>query len=388
MRDVAIIGIGETKIGELWDLSLRELGINAGLSAIRDAGVKGVEIDKMYIGNMSAGRFINQEHIGPMIADYAGLDDVPSVRIESGGASGGMALAQGYLSVAAGVDDIVVVGAAEKMTDVGDLEAKSILSSTSDGEWESICGATFDSLFAMMARYHMIKHGTTREQLAAVAVKNHAHGALNPNAQFRREIPLKTVLGSPMVSDPLTMFDCAPLSDGAAAVVLCPLENAESFRKDPVVILGTGMGGDHVAVHDRRDMDTMKATASAASKAFSMSGLGPGDMDFAEVHDNYSISEIMAIEDIGFFPKGDGGPATERGDTALHSKIPVNTSGGLKAKGQPVGAVGVNQAVEAAIQLRGQGGDRQVQDARYGLIHNLGGTGASAVVHILGRWDL
>ncbi len=386
LREVAIIGIGETRIGELWDQSLRELGINAGLSAIKDAGVKGEEIEKIYIGNMSAGRLINQEHIAPMIADYAGLDDIPAVRIESGGASGGMALTEGYLSVASGLHDVVVVGGAEKMTDVGDEEAKKILSSTADWEWESVFGATFDSLYAMMARYHMFTHGTTKEQLAAVSVKNHAHGALNPNAQFQREVPLKIVMGSPIVSDPLTMFDCAPLSDGAAAVVLCPVDMADSFNKDPVAILGTGMGADHMAVHDRRELDAMKATRSAGDKALSMAGLKPEDMDFAEVHDNYTISEIMAIEDLGFFPKGDGGPATERGDTSLHNKIPINTSGGLKAKGQPVGAVGINQAVEAVLQLRGEAGDRQVEDAEYGLIHNIGGTGASAVVHVLGRW--
>ncbi len=387
MRDVAIIGIGETKIGELWDMSLRELGIEAGLSAIRDAGVKGEEIEKIYIGNMSAGRLINQEHIAPMIADYAGLDDVPSVRIESGGASGGMALTEGYMSVASGIHDIVVVGGAEKMTDVGDQEAKKILSATADWEWESVFGATFDSLYAMMARYHMLTHGTSREQLASVSVKNHAHGALNPNAQFQREVPMKFVMGAPIVSDPLSMFDCAPLSDGAAAVVLCPADKAESYMGEPVKILGTGMGADHMAVHDRRELDAMKATRQAGTKAFSLAGLEPKDMDFAEVHDNYTISEIMAIEDLGFFPKGEGGPATERGDTSLNEKVSINTSGGLKAKGQPVGAVGLNQAVEAVIQLRGDAGKRQVDDAEYGLIHNMGGTGASAVVHILGRWN-
>jgi len=387
LRDVAIIGIGETKIGELWDMSLRELGIEAGLSAIRDAGVKGEEIEKIYIGNMSAGRLINQEHIAPMIADYAGLDDVPSVRIESGGASGGMALTEGYMSVASGIHDIVVVGGAEKMTDVGDQEAKKILSATADWEWESVFGATFDSLYAMMARYHMLTHGTSKEQLASVSVKNHAHGALNPNAQFQREVPMKFVMGAPIVSDPLSMFDCAPLSDGAAAVVLCPAGKAESYMGEPVKILGTGMGADHMAVHDRRELDAMKATRQAGTKAFSLAGLKPKDMDFAEVHDNYTISEIMAIEDLGFFPKGEGGPATERGDTSLNEKVSINTSGGLKAKGQPVGAVGLNQAVEAVIQLRGDAGKRQVDDAEYGLIHNMGGTGASAVVHILGRWN-
>ncbi|MFO7991606.1 MAG: thiolase domain-containing protein [Thermoplasmata archaeon] len=387
MRDVAIIGIGETKIGELWDSSLRELGIQAGLMAIKDAGVAGEEIEKMYIGNMSAGKLINQEHVAPMIADYAGLDDVPSVRIESAGASGGMALAEGYVSVASGMNDIVVVGGAEKMTDVGDEEAKNILSSTADWEWESVFGATFDSLFAMMARYHMEKYGTTREQMADVAVKNHLNASKNPNAQYPRPIKREFVLGAPIVSDPLGMFDCAPLSDGAAAVVLCPVELVESYRGEPVKILGVGTGADHMAVHDRDEIGTMKATKTASQKAYRMAGIGPDDIDFAEVHDNYSISEIIAVEDLGFFDKGDGGPATERGDTALNSKVSVNTSGGLKAKGQPVGAVGINQAVEAVIQLREEAGERQVEDVEYGMIHNFGGTGASAVVHIFGRCE-
>ncbi len=387
MREVAIIGIGETKIGELWDLSLRDLGIHAGLEAIQDAGVTGDEIEKLYIGNMSAGRLINQEHIAPMIADYAGLEGTPAVRIESGGASGGMALAEGFMAVASGMNDIVVVGGAEKMTDVGDVEAKDILSSTGDREWESVFGATFDSLYALMAKHHMDVYGTTREQLAQVAVKNHYNGARNPNAQFQREIPLKMVLNSPAVSTPLGMFDCAPLSDGGAAVVLCPVEIAESYSGKPVRMMGVGMGSDHMAVHDRQSIDTMKATNLAARRALDMTGLECSNMDFAEVHDNYTISEIMAIEDIGFFNKGDGGPATQRGDTALNSKISVNPSGGLKAKGQPVGAVGINQAVEAVIQLRDKAGDRQVDDAEYGLTHNVGGTGGSAVVHIFGRWS-
>lgn len=387
MREVAIIGIGETRIGELWEDSLRDLGIHAGLEAIQDAGITGEEIDKIIIGNMSAGKLINQELVAPMIADYVGLGETPSIRIESGGASGGMALAQGFMSVASGMDDVVVVGGAEKMTDVGDEEAKNILAATSDWEWEAIFGATFDSLYAMMARYHMIKHGTTREQLAHVAVKNHANGAKNPNAQYRREIALDMVLNSPTVSSPLGMFDCAPLSDGAAAVILCPVEMAESYNGVPVKIMGFGIGGDQLAVHSRQDIDIMKSTISASKKAFAMAGKERGDMDFAEVHDNYTISEIMAVEDLGFFKKGQGGPAVERGDTALNSKISVNTSGGLKAKGQPVGAVGINQAIEAVIQLRGDAEDRQVEDAEFGLTHNVGGTGASAVVHIYGRCE-
>ncbi len=387
MRDVAVIGIGETKIGELWESSLRELGIEAGLKAIQDSGVSGDDIDRMYIGNMSAGKLINQEHVAPLIADYSGLHELPSLRIESGSASGGMALAEGYKAVASGMDDIVVVGGAEKMTDVGDEEAKEILSSTADQEWETVFGATFDSLYAMMARYHMNEHGTTKDHLAEVAVKNHENAAKNPNAQYPRETSKEFVKSMPMVADPLGMFDCAPLSDGAAAVVLCPVDKAEEFAGEPVKIAGVGQGADHMAVHDREDMGTMRATEDAAEEAYRQADIGPDDIDFAEVHDNYTITEIMAIEDLGFFDKGDGGPATERGDTRLNSEVSVNTSGGLKAKGRPVGASGINQAVEAVIQLREDAGERQVEEPRYGLTHNIGGTGASAVVHIFERWS-
>ncbi|MFP4000648.1 MAG: thiolase domain-containing protein [Thermoplasmata archaeon] len=387
MRDVAIIGIGETHIGELWDKSLRELGIEAGLKALQDAGVSGEDVERMYIGNMSAGKLIDQEHVAPLIADYAGLSHIPSTRVESGGASGGMALAEGYKAVASGMNDIVVVGGAEKMTDVGEDEAKKILSSTADQEWEVVFGATFESLYAMMARYHMNEYGTTREQLAEVAVKNHSNAAKNPNAQFPRETSKEFVMGAPNVSDPLGMFDCAPLSDGAAALVLCPAERVDEFGGEPIEIVSMGEGGDTMAVHEREDIGTLKATQRAAESAYERAGIEPEDIDFAEVHDNFTITEIMAIEDLGFFDKGEGGPATEEGKTRLDSDIPINTSGGLKAKGRPVGAVGISQAVEAVQQLRGEAGDRQVEDPEYGLTHNIGGTGASTVVHIFRRWS-
>ncbi len=387
MRDVVIIGIGETNFGELWDKSLREIGIEAGLEALRDAGVSGEEVERMYIGNMSAGKLIDQEHVAPLIADYAGLSNIPSTRIESGGASGGMALSEAYKTVASGMDDIVVVGGAEKMTDVAEEEAKRILSSTADQEWETVFGATFDSLYAMMARYHMDEYGTTREQLAEVAVKNHANASKNPNAQFPRETSKDFVMGAPVVSDPLGMFDCAPLSDGGAALVLCPAERADEFEGEPIEIVSMGEGGDTMAVHEREEIGTMGATKRAAEKAYERAGITAKDIDFAEVHDNFTITEIMAIEDLGFFEKGEGGHATEEGKTRLNSEISVNTSGGLKAKGRPVGAVGISQAVEAVEQLRGDAGERQVEDPEYGLTHNIGGTGASAVVHVFRRWS-
>jgi acetyl-CoA C-acetyltransferase len=384
MREVAVIGIGETKFGELWDKSFREIGIEAGLLAIQDAKIKGEEIDALYIGNMSAGRFIDQEHIAPLVADYVGLagENLPATRIEAAGASGGLALAQAYMAVASEVHDIVVVGGAEKMTDVSEVYAQEILASTADQEWESVFGATFAGLHAMIARRHMHKFGTTKEQLGMVAVKNHQNAEKNPNAQYRRAMSLEVVLKAPMVADPLGLFDCAPLSDGAAALVLCPIEMAGQYTKKPVKIASAGQAGDYMALHDRRDICTMDASVVAAKKAYKYAGIEAKDIDLAEVHDNYTISEILAIEDLGFFEKGEGGKATEEGKTALNSEISINPSGGLKARGQPVGATGVAQAFEIVRQLRGEAGERQVTDAHYGLTHNVGGTGASVIVHI------
>lgn len=386
MREVAVIGIGATKFGELWDLSFREIGIQAGLAAVYDANLSGEDIDALFVGNMSAGRYIRQEHVAALIADYSGMarDNIPATRVEAAGASGGLALRQGYMAVASGMHDIVVVGGAEKMTDVGDTESNEIQSSAADEQWEVTFGATFPSLHAMIARRHMHDFGTTREQIAQVAVKNHKHGSLNPKAQYQKEISLDTVLRSPMVSDPLGMFDCAPNSDGAAAVVLCAMGRARDYTDNPVKILASGQASDTLALHHRNSIVGFDATRVAAGRAFKQAKLTPNDINFAEVHDNFTISEILAIEDLGFFKKGEGGKATMDGQTLLGGKIAINTSGGLKARGDPIGATGVAQIVEVVTQLRGQAGRRQVADAKVGLAQNVGGTGATAVVHILG----
>ena len=386
MREVAVIGIGATKFGELWDLSFREIGIQAGLAAVYDANLSGEDIDALYVGNMSAGRYIMQEHVAALIADYSGMarDNIPATRVEAAGASGGLAMRQGYMAVASGMHDIVVVGGAEKMTDVGDNESNEIQSSAADEQWEVTFGATFPSLHAMIARRHMHDFGTTREQIAQVAVKNHKHGSMNPKAQYQKEISLDTVLKSPMVSDPLGMFDCAPNSDGGAAVVLCAMEKAKKYTETPVKILASGQASDTLALHHRNSIVGFDATRVAAERAFKLARLTAKDIDFAEVHDNFTISEILAIEDLGFFQKGEGGKATMDGQTLLGGKIAINTSGGLKARGDPIGATGVAQIVELVTQLRGQAGKRQVADAKVGLAQNVGGTGATAVVHILG----
>ena len=387
MRDVAIIGVGQTEFGELWDRSFRDLGIEAGLKAIQDAKVSSEALDALYIGNMSAGKFIDQEHVSALVADYAGLADrhLPTVRVEGGGACGAVALLQARLAIASGMHDIVMVGGAEKMTDVGETHAAEILAGTADQEWETVFGATFAGLYAMMARRHMHDYGTTREQLASVAVKNHKNGSLNPEAQFQKEINLETVLQAPIVADPLGVFDCAPLSDGAAALVLCSADKARKFSDTPILLRGSGQASDFLALHDRRDLTTMDATVVAGKRAFAEARLTPKDMQVAEVHDNFTITEILAIEDLRFIEKGKGGPATAEGLTSLNGKITVNPSGGLKARGQPVGATGVAQAVEIVRQLRGEGGKRQVGNASRGLTHTLGGTGATAVVHLFER---
>jgi acetyl-CoA C-acetyltransferase len=386
VREVAVIGIGATKFGELWDLSFREIGIQAGLAAVYDANLSGEDIDALYVGNMSAGRYIQQEHVAALIADYSGMarDNIPATRVEAAGASGGLALRQGYMAVASGMHDIVVVGGAEKMTDVGDNESNEIQSSAADEQWEVTFGATFPSLHAMIARRHMHDFGTTREQIAQVAVKNHKHGSMNPKAQYQKEISLDTVLKSPLVSDPLGMFDCAPNSDGAAAVVLCAMEKARKYTETPVKILASGQASDTLALHHRNSIVGFNATRVAADRAFKQAKLTPKEVDFAEVHDNFTISEILAIEDLGFFRKGEGGKATMDGQTLVGGKIAINTSGGLKARGDPIGATGVAQIVEVVTQLRGQAGKRQVANARVGLAQNVGGTGATVVVHILG----
>ncbi|MCJ7561944.1 MAG: thiolase domain-containing protein [Thermoplasmata archaeon] len=387
MRRVAVIGVGDTKFGELWDASFRDIGIRAGLAAVEDAKISAEMIDAVFVGNMSAGRFIEQEHIGALIADYAGLarDHIPATRVEAAGASGGLALRQGFMAVASGLHDIVVVGGAEKMMDVCDIASSMIQSSASDQEWETELGATFASLHALIARRHMHEYGTTREQLADVAVKNHKNGSLNPKAQFQREISRDVVLRSPLVADPLRVFDCSPSSDGAAAVVLCPLDDAKKYVETSVEIIGSGQASDTLALHHRRDILTMDATRIAAKKAFKRAGLEQKDVQLAEVHDNFTISEILAIEDLGFFKKGEGGKATEDGRTALDGEIAINTSGGLKARGDPIGATGLAQAVEVVTQLRGVAGKRQVKDASVGLTHNVGGTGATVIVHIFRR---
>jgi len=320
MRDVAIIGVKNTKFGELWERSLRDIVVEAGIGAIEDAGVSGKNIDALYIGNMSGGRFVEQEHIGALIADYSGLSrnlHVPATRVEAACASGGLALRQAIMAVASGYSEIVVAAGAEKMTDVGSEEASSALAAAADREWEGMAGATFPGLYAMIAKLHMHMYGTTSEQLAEVAVKNHKNGSFNPIAQYRNMISVDDVLKSIMVADPLHIFDCSPITDGASALVLAPAEIAHKYTDTPIYIKATAQASDTIALHDRRDITTLDATVMAAKRAYSMAKLAPKDIDLVEVHDCFTIAEICAIEDLGFAEKGKGGMSPKTGKLQL-----------------------------------------------------------------------
>ncbi|MCF7809862.1 thiolase domain-containing protein [bacterium] len=383
MREVAVVGVGMHKWGELWETSIRDMFVMAARNAMNDAGVD--NIDSMYIGCMSGGLFAAQEHLASMLADYLGVLPAAAARVETACASAGLAVRMGWMEVASGISDIVLVGGVEKMTDITGDEATFALSTAADTEYEGYSGVTFPGLYAMMANAHMAKYGTTLEQLSQVSVKNHANGALNPEAQYPFPVSLETVMNSTKVAEPLRLLHCSPITDGAAAVILCPVELAKTKFKDHplVVITGSGHATDTIALHSRADFTTIKAAEVAAKKAYAMAGVGPADIDFAEVHDCFTIAEIMVTEAIGFFEPGQGGPACERGETARDGSKPINTSGGLKSKGHPVGATGAAQIIEITRQLRGEAGKRQLKNPRRGLAQNMGGSGGSSLVHIL-----
>ncbi|RKZ31235.1 thiolase domain-containing protein [bacterium] len=383
MREVAIIGVGMTEFGELWDKSLRDLLVESSLKAMDDAKVDAV--DAIYVGAMSSGLFDNQEHLASIAADYLGMVGVPATRCESACISGSLAFKGAFLDVASGYSDIVLVTGVEKMTDVSGDKAVAGLSTAADDEFEGYNGVTFPGLYAMIANAHMKKYGTTRRQLSLVAVKNHANALKNPNAQFRMKVTPEAVEGSVMIADPLHILDCSPITDGAASVVVAPLELAkEKFAHHKIVkVIGLGHATGTIALHSREDITELDAVVKAGERAYKMAGLGPDDIDFAELHDCFTIAEICELEALGFCAKGEGGLMTERGETLPDGKIPINISGGLKAKGHPVGATGVSQIIELVEQIRGDAGDRQLKKADIGLAQNLGGSGGSSIVTIL-----
>lgn len=387
MKDISIVGVGNTKIGEWYDSSLRELTDEAITKAIASANIDPKDIGATFVGSMSSGLFNQQEHLSALVGPYSGVY-APALRVESACASGSSALRVAMMAINAGYYDTALVVGVEKMTDLIDIgDVTTALGTAADGEWELGVGATFPALFALMMRKHMHKYGSTLEEFAAVAVKNHKNGALNPDAQFPREISMETVMNSRMIADPVRLFDCSPISDGAAAVIVTAKDKAKQYTDDPVNIIGSGAGTDHIALQNRADITKLESTITATKTAFDMAKIQPKDVDFIEVHDCFTIAEVISIEDMGFCKKGKGGKFTLDGETALNSTISVNPSGGLKSKGHPVGATGIYQVIEAFHQLRNEAGKRQVTKNNIGVTQNIGGSGATSVVNVFRRGD-
>lgn len=375
--NIFVIGAGTTKFGELWGVSPRTLAKEAMNLAVRDAKIAKREINALFVGNMLSGILGGQEHLGALYAEELGMD-VPAFKIEGACASGGLALHNAVNSVLSGQYETVAVLGVEKMTDYKpEVTSSALMGAGSDEERTS--GVTFPGLYAILAKSHIEKYGTTEKMLAAVSVKNHFHASLNPNAQFRNILTIEQVMKSSLVADPLKLLECSPITDGAAALII------SRAKKGKVEIVATEVATDSLGLAGRESLTELKATKEASRKAFNKAGVEPADVDVAEVHDCFSIAEVLAMEDIGFYRKGEAARGIAAGETRLGKSkhLVVNTSGGLKGAGHPVGATGVKQIVELTDQLRGRAGKRQVAGARVGLAQNVGGSGATAVVHIL-----
>lgn len=373
---IFVKGVGLTKFGELWDKTLDDLILEASEKALKDSKIKKEQIDAVFIGNMLYGKISDQDHLGALATSLLGIN-VPATRVEGACASGGLAVQSAIHSILAGQYKNVLVIGAEKMTDASTSQISHALMGAGS-EMERQAGLTFPALYALMAKSHMQKYKTEKKHLAAVSVKNHFNASLNPNAQYPYEITLEKALSAPIVSDPFTIFDSSPITDGAGAVIL-----SSEGESGEVYISASESATDTLDLANRDSLTEIKATKLAAEKAYKKTGINPSDIDVVEVHDCFTIAEILAMEDLGFCKKGAGGEFVFSGATKLTGKTPVNTSGGLKACGHPVGATGVKQIIEVTEQLRGVSGQRQVKNAKIGLTQNVGGTGATVVVHIL-----
>jgi len=376
--NIYIAGAATTKFGELWGISPRSLAREAVTNALKDARIPARNVQALFVGNMLSGMLGGQEHLGAFFAEELGLT-IPAFKIEGACASGALALHTAVNSVLSGEYETVVALGVEKMTDHKPEDVDIALMGAGSEE-ERLAGATFPGLYACLARVHMKEYGTTEEDMAAVAVKNHFHASLNPNAQFHNTLTVEQVMRSSRIADPLKLLDCSPISDGAAAVVV-------TRKKSTVAIAASAVATDTLGLAQRASLTELKATGEAGQKAYKAAGVSSKDIDVAEVHDCFTIAEILAMEDLKFFPKGKAARAIAQGKTRLGTSghLIVNPSGGLKGCGHPVGATGIKQVVELVEQLRGRAGTRQVKNARLGLAHNVGGDGPTAVVHILKR---
>lgn len=384
MRDVAIIGVGMTKFGRLEGKDLMDLLAEASLNAMKDANVENKEIDAVYVGNMLSAAINHQTAIASSLVDRISIFPAAADKVENGPASGGSAVKNGFLAVASGVYDLVLVVGGEKMTSADTDVLTDYIATMTHPTAEYVHGITLPALAAMLMRIYMQRYGVTERHIAMVAVKNHKNGMKNPYAHIHREITIEGAMQSVMISDPLRLYYTCPISDGAAAVILCPADKAEEYRDKPVKIIGVGQATDVQCVHEREDPAVLKSCRIAAEKAYKMAGITPKDVDVAEVHDAFEILELVESEDVGLFEKGKAHLAVEKGVTEIDGEMPINPSGGLKARGHPVGATGVAQIVELVWQLRGEAGERQIKkDAKRALACNFGGFGNNTVIHIL-----
>lgn len=381
MRDVSIIGFGQTPVGEHWELSLRHLAAQAVLAAMQDAGIE--RADALYVGNMIASETSGQHHLGALVADFVGLRGIEAFRVEAACASGAAALRAGYLAVASGAADLVIVAGVEKMTDAIGNSITTALAEAADADYETPHGLSFVSINALLMRRYMYEFNVRHEDFAGFAITAHQNAVNNPYAMFRRPITKEEFVQARMIADPINLLDSSPVADGAAAVVLCPTEQARSFTDHPVRIRACEVGTDSLALHDRRDPLFLEAGYISAQKAYARAGVTPADIDLFELHDAFTIMAALSLEAAGFARRGEGVRLAMDGSIALNGRIPISTMGGLKGRGHPVGATGIYQVIEVAQQVTGRAGANQVANARLGMAQNIGGSGATIITTIL-----
>jgi acetyl-CoA C-acetyltransferase len=383
MREVAVIGIGQTPISEHWGTSLRELAFQSLRAAAQDAQVE--RPDALYVSNMLATRLSNQAHLGALIADYAGWRGIEAATVEAACASGGVAFQSAVRAVASGMIDVAAVCGVEKMTDATTGEITAALATASDADYEGAHGASFVALNALIMRRYMHEYRVPHSAFAPFSLNAHHNAAHNPNAMFRKPINEATYLRAPMISDPINLYDCSPICDGAAALIVCPLEMARDLPHPVIRVRASVTATDTIGLADRADLLGLNAARLSAQKAYQQSGLSPADIDVFEVHDAFSIMAALSLEAAGFAERGQGTRLGLDGEIAVGGRVPISTMGGLKGRGHPVGATGVYELVDLVTQLRGAGGANQVLDAALGMTQNIGGTGATVVTHILER---
>ncbi len=383
MRDVSIIGIGQTKVGEHWDKGLRDLAAEALLSAMSNAKIE--HVDGLYVGNMLSGELTAQEHLGALIAEQAGLRGIEALKIEAACGSGGAALRVGYAMVAGGLSDVVAVMGVEKMTDKPNDIVTSALAMAADADYEATQGLSFVGINALLMQRYMHEYGYRKDDFANFAINAHTNAVNNPNAMFPSAITALQFATAKPVADPINLLDSSPIADGAACVILAPTQMAREFTDKPIRVRASAIATDSVALQDRRDVLFLEGAALSAQKAYAQAGIGPHDIDLFELHDAFTIMSALSLEASGFAARGQGIRMAMEGEIGIRGRLPITTMGGLKARGHPVGATGMYQIAEVALQLRGEAGLNQVHNARLGMAQNIGGSGATVITTILER---